>query len=173
MSSALARWNQLGDVEAEYELLACCGSRAWAHGMAGRRPIASESALLATSDEIWRGLSEVDWMEAFRSHPRIGESPAEPPPIDGANRTADWSAQEQSGVAAVGDAIKVRLAEANREYEKRFEHIFIVCAAGRSAVEILEVLQQRLQNDTRTELREAAEQQRQITQIRLRKWLAE
>ena len=173
MSRALERWNRLADVEAENELLACCGSRAWAQRMAGRRPFGGESELLAAADETWWKLSEVDWMEAFRSHPRIGESCAEPPPVDGANRSAHWSAQEQSGVAAVGDAIKVALVEANREYEQRFGHIFIVCATGRSAVEILEALEQRLQNDARTELREAAEQQRQITQIRLRKWLAE
>lgn len=173
MSDTLARWNRMPGAEAENEILACCGSRAWARGVVSGRPFVSESALLAVSDETWRGLSEVDWMEAFRSHPRIGESHAEPPPIVSTKRSAEWSEQEQSGLAAVSDAIKIALAEANREYEQRFGHIFIVCATGRTAADILGALRQRLQNDPRTELHEAAEQQRQITQIRLRKWLAE
>ena len=169
MSDALDRWNRLPATEAEEEILACCGSRAWAQRMASRRPILSEPALLAAADEIWRGVSEGDWMEAFRSHPRIGESRAERPA--GANSAA-WSAQEQSGVTASEQAIKAPLADGNSEYEKRFGHIFIVCATGKSAEEILRILRRRLQNDTATELREAAEQQRQITQIRLKRWLA-
>ena len=168
MSDALDRWNRLPVREAEADILACCGSRAWAQAMASRRPIASEAALFATSDETWRGLSEADWMEAFRSHPRIGESRPERP---AAANSAAWSAQEQSGVTASEQAIKAALADGNSEYEKRFGHIFIVCATGKSADEILGILQRRLQNDAATELREAAEQQRQITHIRLKRWL--
>ena len=100
-------------------------------------------------------------MEAFRSHPRIGESRA--PRFFAGPSSAAWSTQEQKKVADAGDAVKVALAEANREYEQRFGRIFIVCATGKSAPEILEILQRRLQNDAATELREAAEQQRQIT----------
>ena len=170
MSDALGRWNQLPAAEAENEILACCGSHAWARGMASRRPIADERSLLAASDETWRGLTESDWMEAFRSHPRIGESRAERP--SGA-QSASWSAQEQSGATGGEDAVKIALADGNREYEKRFGHIFIVCATGKSAAEILGILRRRLKNDAQTELQEAAEQQRQITQIRLKRWLAE
>ncbi len=108
-------------------------------------------------------------MEAFSSHPRIGESRAERPTGD---HSAAWSEQEQSGVAGGESAIKRALADGNWEYEKRFGHIFIVCATGKSAPEILEILRRRLQNDARTELREASEQQRQITRIRLKRWLA-
>jgi 2-oxo-4-hydroxy-4-carboxy-5-ureidoimidazoline decarboxylase len=79
--------------------------------------------------------------------------------------------QEQKEVADAGYAVKIALAEGNREYEHKFGRIFIVCATGKSAAELLEILRRRLQNDARTELHEAAEQQRQITQIRLRKWL--
>lgn len=168
MSETLERWNRLAAPEAEKEILTCCGSPAWALTMASRRPIRDEAALLSASDEIWRGLSEADWMEAFRSHPRIGESRAERP---AGGHSAAWSAQEQSGVAASEDAVKIALADGNREYEKRFGHIFIVCATGKSAPEVLSVLRRRLQNDAATELREAAEQQRQITQIRLKRWL--
>jgi 2-oxo-4-hydroxy-4-carboxy-5-ureidoimidazoline decarboxylase len=169
VSEALALWNQLPVAEAEKEIVACCGSRAWARGMASRRPLGDEAALLAASDEIWHGLSEADWKEAFRRHPRIGESRAELP---AEGRSSAWSAEEQSGVAAEGDAVKMALEDANREYERRFGHIFIVCAAGKSAAEILAILRERLGNDPMTELREAAEQQRQITQIRLKRWLA-
>jgi 2-oxo-4-hydroxy-4-carboxy-5-ureidoimidazoline decarboxylase len=169
MNEVLARWNGLPAAEAEKEILACCGSREWARGLARRRPLADEMALLSASDEIWRSLTEADWMEAFRSHPRIGESRAAEPVHA---RSAMWSAQEQSGVATGPDPVKIALAEGNREYERRFGHIFIVCAAGKSGAEILEILQRRLQNDARTELHEAVEQQRQITHIRLKKWLS-
>ena len=109
-------------------------------------------------------------MEAFRSHPRIGES--EPRESASAEASA-WSTHEQQSVTAAGNAVKVELAEANREYERRFNHIFIVCATNKSAPEILEILRQRLRNDAESEIREAAEQQRLITHIRLKKWLAQ
>jgi 2-oxo-4-hydroxy-4-carboxy-5-ureidoimidazoline decarboxylase len=168
MSDALELWNRLSVEEAEKEILPCCGSTAWAHGMTGRRPIADEAALLAASDETWRGLAEPDWTEAFRSHPRIGESSAG---SASQTRPAKWSAQEQGGVAVADDAVKTALAEANREYERRFHRIFIVCATGKTAPEILQIIQRRMQNDDRAELHEAAEQQRLITHLRLKKWL--
>jgi 2-oxo-4-hydroxy-4-carboxy-5-ureidoimidazoline decarboxylase len=169
MNQVLARWNRLSSEDAEKEILPCCGSRRWARGMAARRPLRDEASLLAASDETWRTLAEKDWMQAFRNHPRIGESKAaEVAPA----QSAAWSAQEQGEVAAAGDAVKIALAEGNREYEKRFGLIFIVCATGKSGPEILEILQRRLHNDKATELREAAEQQRQIMRIRLERWLS-
>jgi 2-oxo-4-hydroxy-4-carboxy-5-ureidoimidazoline decarboxylase len=167
MSTVLARWNRLPVDDAESEILPCCGSRAWAMGLASRRPIANEADLLAASDEAWRSLAEPDWMEAFRSHPRIGESVAAASPTQSAN----WAAQEQRKVSEADDAVKIALAEGNREYERRFQHIFIVCATGKTALEMLSILRERLENDAVTELREAAEQQRLITQIRLKKWI--
>jgi OHCU decarboxylase len=168
MNTPLARWNRAAIDEAARVILPCCGSNAWAQGMVARRPLASEAALLAASDEVWRDLTHSDWMEAFRSHPRIGESRG---PQPASAQSVDWSAQEQRHVADAETVMKVALADANREYERRFNRIFIICAAGKSASEILETLQRRLQNDAETELHEAAEQQRQITQIRLGKWL--
>jgi OHCU decarboxylase len=168
--TVLTRWNNLSSVEAEKEILSCCGSTAWARGMAARRPIANQAALLSASDETWSGTSEQDWMEAFRAHPRIGESRASDAV---AARSAGWSAQEQKNVSIEAAETKAALSEGNREYEHRFGHIFIVCAAGKTGGEILEILRRRLQNDAATELREAAEQQRQITQLRLKRWVAE
>ena len=168
MSDVLARWNFLPIAAAVDEILPCCGSRAWADGMVGRRPLPDEPALLAASDETWRSLAESDWLEAFRSHPRIGESQA---PKAALQRSVTWSAEEQQNVASADDSIKIALAEGNREYERRFNRILIVCATGKSPAEILKILQRRMKNDEHTELQEASEQQRQITQIRLKKWL--
>jgi OHCU decarboxylase len=168
-TAALSRWNHLPANEAENEILPCCGSRGWAVALAKRRPLANEAALLAASDEAWRSLDEADWLEAFRSHPRIGESLAP----TSSERSAAWPSQEQRNVADADHAVKIALAEGNREYERRFQHIFIVCATGKTATEMLAMLERRLHNDAATELREAAEQQRQITQIRLRKWLSQ
>jgi 2-oxo-4-hydroxy-4-carboxy-5-ureidoimidazoline decarboxylase len=177
MADILARWNRLPAADAENEILPCCGSRAWARGLASRRPIADEASLLAASDETWRALGESDWLEAFRSHPRIGETHAVSAMGERSvgERSAAWSAQEQSNVTAEADnnadAVKIALAAANRDYEQRFGRIFIVCATGKSAAEMLAILRHRMQNSAAAELLEAAEQQRQITQIRLRKWL--
>lgn len=168
MSSVLARWNGLAAEEAEREILPCCGSRGWAAGMAGRRPLGDEAALLAAADEVWRGLAVKDWMEAFASHPRIGERKA---PQSATVQSAAWSAQEQRDAAAADDAVKAALAAGNAEYERRFGRVFLLCATGKSASEILEILGRRLRNDAAVELTEAAEEQRKITAIRLRKWL--
>jgi OHCU decarboxylase len=169
----LARWNRLPIDEAIRAILPCCGSKAWAQRIVARRPFVDEAALVVASDETWRNLTRSDWMEAFNSHPRIGESrasqslPGQSPPV----QSVAWSAQEQRSVEGADADAKVALADANREYERRFDRIFIVCATGKSAPEILEILRRRLKNDAESELHEAAEQQRQITEIRLRKWL--
>ena len=170
MTDVLKRWNQLSADEAEKEVMACCGSRLWAREMANRRPIADEARLLSVSDEVWRSLGERDWSEAFESHPRIGESRS----VRGRDRrSAVWSSEEQQAASAESDAVKVALAEGNGEYERRFGRIFIVCATGKTGAQILEILRHRLHNDRATEMREAAEQQRQITRLRLKKWLSQ
>jgi 2-oxo-4-hydroxy-4-carboxy-5-ureidoimidazoline decarboxylase len=166
----LSRWNLLPAGEAANEILPCCGSGAWARAMASHRPIQDIATLLATSDRIWRDLNAEDWLEAFRSHPRIGETRA---PQESSAKSQNWSVQEQSRAGKSGDSLKRALAESNREYEQRFGRIFIICATGKSGEEILANLRQRLNNDDATELQEAAQQQRQITQLRLRKWLAD
>jgi OHCU decarboxylase len=167
--SGLDRLNALPADDAERELLTCCGSRAWARRVAAARPFADADALLQTADATWWDLDESDWREAFRSHPKIGEKKAE---AGQTNREQAWSAGEQAGMTSAADATRDALAEGNRAYEARFGYIYIVCATGRTADEMLALLQQRLENDPQTEIRAAAEEQRKITRIRLQKLLA-
>ncbi len=150
-------------------MIACCGARRWAAAMVAERPIESPEKLSATAGQIWSTMEVPDWMEAFACHPRIGERKA-------ANATAkskEWSKQEQSTAAAADAGVLAQLTVGNTAYEERFGFTYIVCASGKSAEEMLAILQRRISNDRETELRVAAEQQRQIMQIRLRKWLAE
>ena len=164
----LARWNSLSPDEAAREILPCCGSRAWAEQLAAQRPFAAPEALFAASDAVWLALPEADWNEAFDSHPRIGQQHARAATA----QSLSWSSSEQSAVTSSPDAAaKLALAEGNRTYEAKFGRIFLVCATGRSTAEILAILRARMGNTPAQELREAAEQQRQITQLRLRRWL--
>lgn len=166
--SGLERLNALPAEEAESDLRACCGSREWARRMTERRPFSSVEELLAEAERVWWALAPEDWLEAFRSHPRIGERRSEAAQPE---RGARWSEQEQAGVAAAENATLTALAEANRSYEARFGHIYIVCATGRTAPEMLGLLLRRLTNDPATELRVAAGEQAKITRLRLEKLL--
>lgn len=168
MNDVLVRWNGAPAAEAAKEILPCCGSTAWAERLTQRRPFADHASLLAASNQIWFSLTPADWLEAFRSHPRIGESSAS---MTASARSAAWSRQEQDRIAPADDETKSALAAANRAYEEKFGRIFIVCATGKSVAEILAILRRRMQNDKDTEIREAAEEQRLITQLRLKKWL--
>jgi 2-oxo-4-hydroxy-4-carboxy-5-ureidoimidazoline decarboxylase len=168
MNKVLARWNSLDLAAAAREALPCCGSRAWATSLASRRPIDEEESLIETSSSIWLSLPEEAWQEAFDSHPRIGQNHAQ---AHATGESLRWSAQEQRTALTKDEATKLALEDANRRYEERFGRIFIVCASGKTSAEILAILEARMQNDNATELREAAEQQRQITQLRLHRWL--
>jgi len=167
MNAVLERWNSLDPILAAEEILPCCGSRAWASEMAARRPIADEDHLSVISDAVWLGLPEAAWQEAFDSHPRIGEQKAK----SATDESLSWSASEQSRAMTPDEEAKLALAEGNRRYEEKFGRIFIVCASGKSAAEILALLEQRMHYAPAVELQEAAEQQRQITQLRLKRWL--
>jgi len=165
--AVLARWNELDADAAAREILPCCGSLAWAESLAARRPFATVEELCAISDAVWAGLAEDDWREAFDSHPRIGQTHARAATVE----SLAWSSEEQQAAVSPDEAAKLALAEANRQYEEKFGRIFIVCAAGRSAAEILAICEGRMKNTAAAEMLEAAEQQRQITQLRLRRWL--
>ena len=157
----LSEVNAMDERAAALEFRRCCGSFRWATRMAQARPFASAEEMSAAADTAWWTLGRPDWLEAFAAHPQIGTSA----PV------SDWSAAEQSGLAGAADRTRRRLAEANRDYHARFGYIFIVCATGKSADEMLDTLEQRLRNDPDHELRIAAEEQRKITQLRLTKML--
>src|SRR5437870_1162910 len=161
----LEELNALNPATAERELLRCCGSARWARMMASARPFGTADEMLAAADRIWSALGPDDWLQAFRAHPRIGESGGP----DTSGRSGDWSDQEQAGVRTARDAVRDRLAQGNRHYEARFGYIFIVCATGRSAEEMLAMLERRLTNQPDDELRIAAEEQRTITRLRIAK----
>lgn len=164
----LRRLDTLPRQEAEAALLACCGSTAWARRMAGERPFRDRQKLLEAGERVWWELGRQDWLEAFSRHPRIGEKRAAKRTSAKAQR---WSETEQAGARGAASENLTELRTANQAYEARFGHIFIVCASGKSSQEMLELLQQRLQNDADTELRIAAEEQRRITHLRLEKLL--
>jgi OHCU decarboxylase len=138
--------------------------------MTSARPFNSLEDLLTKADTLWRSLSEEDWLEAFCAHPKIGEQKAAAAQSEQAR---SWSAQEQSGTVSAGAETRAALATGNQEYEKRFGFIFIVCATGKTSEEILAILNRRLQHEHGTELPVAAEEQRQITRLRLEKLLTQ
>jgi len=131
--------------------------------MAAARPFSTVEQLADTADAIWRQLEPSGWLEAFAAHPRIGASVA----------GESWAGEEQRGAATASSALRERLAERNRDYEARFGYIFIVCATGKTAGDMLQILERRLTHDPAEELRIAAEEQRQITRLRLGRLVGE
>jgi OHCU decarboxylase len=167
MNPVLDAWNNADAAEATQAMLACCRAPSWASQMVALRPISNIAALSEAADRVWAAMSESDWLEAFAGHPRIGERRA----AADSERSTAWAEQEQSGTSSANENILRELAEGNALYEQRFGFTYIVCATGRSADEMLAILKGRVANDRVSELKEAAEQQRQILQIRLGKWL--
>ena len=145
---------------AEADLLKCCASKRWAQEMAAHS-FPNPKEVLATADSIWWGLKPEDWHEAFAAHPRIGERTEQ-----------QWAREEQFGTRHASDGILTEIKQANQQYEQRFGHIFIVMASGKSADQMLKILRERLANDPETELRIAAQQQLEITHLRLKRLLA-
>jgi OHCU decarboxylase len=160
--------NSLPPVEAKAELLKCCGSARWAERMAAARPFHSIDSMLETADKIWWELDAADWLEAFSHHPKIGEKKAQSAQ---SQQAARWSVEEQSTAGKAAEVTFLELVSLNLAYEERFGFIFIVCATGKTSEEMLALLRERLHNDRETELRIAAEEQRRITHLRLRKLL--
>ena len=160
--------NALSSEAARTEFLKCCGSTRWAAMLTERRPFANLDQLLVQASHVWWALDQTDWLEAFRSHPKIGEKKAA---ASVAAESQQWSAQEQQGVARASDEAVEKLARLNRAYEEKFGFIFIVCATGKSTDEILALLETRLENEPAAELRNAAGEQAKITDLRLRRLL--
>ena len=136
--------------------------------MAAARPFADVSALLDQAEEIWQNLDAQDWLEAFAAHPKIGAKKAA---SHQTAQSADWSKSEQSGTENADDSVRNELEEANNLYENKFGFIFIVCATGKSAEEMLSLCKQRSNNSETEEIKIAADEQRKITEIRLKKLL--
>lgn len=167
MNPILDAWNHADPAEATQAMLACCCTQRWADQMVALRPIPTVAALSEAADRVWATMGETDWLEAFACHPRIGERKAP----SASEQFSSWSQQEQSCATGADQCTMRQLAEGNALYEQRFGFTYIVCATGKSADEMLAILQRRLANTRVAELKEAAEQQRQIMQIRLGKWL--
>ncbi len=149
-----------------HELRTCCGSCAWVSALVAKRPFGSIDALVAASDAAWSIVSEKDWLEAFQSHPRIGESHAK---REQSGVAKSWSSAEQARVSDAHAATRAELTSVNDSYEQKFGFIYIVCATGKSVDEMLVLAKSRMNHDRETELRVAAEEQRKITNLRLEK----
>ena len=152
------------DADARALLTRACGASRWVDRMMARRPFGGDARLLRAARIEWFGLTEADWLEAFSHHPPIGDRGTLAARFPA---THDLSTREQSAVAFANADVIGQLAAANREYLDRFGFIFIVCATGKTAGEMLQLLRDRLGNDRATELRTAAEEQAKITALRL------
>jgi len=151
------------------ELTRCCGSSRWVEQMIAARPFKSVSELMTCSDDVWQYLAVDDWQEAFAHHPKIGDLSSIKAKFAS---TSAWAQGEQKGVASASDDVLEALAKGNSDYEQKFGYIFIVCATGKSADEMLALLQERLKNEPAHEIRNAMREQNKITRIRLEKLLS-
>ena len=159
--------NALDTEEAAAALRRCCGSDAWAEAMVASRPFADDVALMLRADEAWWTLPEKEWLEAFAHHPRIGEDPDRLRRKFGS--TADWAGTEQAGIQRSSEETLAALLQENIEYEARFGHVFLICATGLSADQMLRALRRRRSHDPARERLVAAGEQAKITRLRLQK----
>lgn len=156
----LEELNWLDEAELSEALWNCCGSSAWVTGMMELFPVGSATGLYAAASLVWRECTEEDWLEAFRAHPKIGE------------RVTGVAAAEQAGTSLAGAEVLEELAEGNKRYFEKFGYIFIVCATGKSAEEMLGLLRERLGKTPEEEILVAVGEQEKITRIRLEKLLS-
>lgn len=158
--------NIISQPQLKEELMKCCGSTTWVKMMMAYFPADDLVELLEDAEEMWYECSEEDWKEAFTHHPKIGDVESLTTKFAS---TAAWASGEQSRVNIVAKETIEALAQSNRLYEERFGYIFIVCATGKSAEEMLELLQSRLSNKPEEEIKIAADEQNKITQLRIQK----
>ena len=166
--TGIERFNHMSRAQARKALLACCGSEKWVERMLGARPFPSSAQLLETADKAWAALGRKDWLEAFRHHPPIGAKKADAKQSEIARQ---WSSDEQAAAQRAPAETLAVLAAANQAYEATFGHVFLICATGKPAEEILKSVRERLSNDPEIELQIAVEEQRKITRLRLEKLL--
>lgn len=165
---SVAEWlDALPRDQAAAALMRCCGSKRWVEGMLAARPFETDQAMYTIAEGLWDRATPTDIREALAHHPEIGAD------IDALRRrfasTATWAEGEQAGMHGADEATIIALRNGNLRYRERFGHVFVVCATGKRADEMLVLLQARLGNDPTTELRIAASEQRKITRLRLEK----
>jgi len=157
----LDKLNHLPTSQAATEFLRVCGSKKWADTMVELRPFLSVNDLFTFSERTWKNLDPQDWLEAFSHHPKIGDQ----------NKVDKWAQQEQSGVQGSAEQVLTALVEWNKKYEEKFGYVFLICATGKSAEEMLSSLKIRMRNDARNELQIAMGEAMKITKLRLEKLL--
>ena len=162
----LEQLNKLPRPELHQELFTCCSSMAWVENLAKKRPFQDMTHLISEAEKVWSSLGERDWLEAFAGHPQIGDVSTLEKKYAA---TSDWASSEQSGVGAASRETLLELADYNKKYLNKFGFIFIVCATGKSAQGMLDLLKGRIDNEREVELKIAAAEQFKITKIRLEK----
>jgi 2-oxo-4-hydroxy-4-carboxy-5-ureidoimidazoline decarboxylase len=165
----LSELNTLNKSQLHLALERCCGARKWVEKMTEIFPVNDQKILLDKAEEIWYQCNEVDWIEAFTHHPKIGDINALKEKFAS---TSKWAEGEQGAVKQTSHEVLQALAEGNELYEQKFGYIFIVCATGKSAEEMLALLQARLSNKPEDEIKIAMEEQNKITKLRIQKLLA-
>jgi len=164
----LKQLNELSQQQAQQTFINCCSSQRWVEKMVSARPFESIASLQNVADDNWTNLSEEDFLQAFEGHPKIGD-------INSLKQkyasTQSIASGEQSLVADASETVIKELSQCNQDYREKFGFIFIVCATGKSADQMLDLLKQRLPNSRAIEIQNAAEEQRKIFQIRIKKQL--
>ncbi len=173
MNSALQNLNSGSQTQAHETLARCCGASKWIEAVARSRPFANENELNSASEAAFGALRKSDWLEAFEHHPRIGDVNALRAKFATLAATKQWAGGEQARARGASEQTLAALNQGNRDYEAKFGFLFIVCATGKSADEMLALLEARLPNDADDEWRIAAGEQRKITRLRLAKLLAD
>jgi 2-oxo-4-hydroxy-4-carboxy-5-ureidoimidazoline decarboxylase len=162
-SIAVTEFDGADLADAAAELMPCCASRRWVSELVARRPFGDLETLRAASDAVLATLDWVDVEQALSAHPRIGER------VGGSATEAAWSRSEQAGAASAADEVAQGLVTANRLYERKFGYVFLICATGRSAAEMLAAAQARLDNDPFAERAVVAQELAAIVRLRLAK----
>lgn len=168
--------NKLNEQDLKDALFRCCGSTKWVDGMVAQRPFDSPNGLHAKAKQVYATLEPADYLEAFSHHPRIGgdlDKLREKFATTADWSPADWSANEQASVKQASEEVLKRLASGNDAYYEKYGYIFIVCATGKSAQEMLDLLEARLPNDPAEEIKIAAGEQEKIMGLRLDKLVDE
>jgi len=168
--TTLTRFNAMEKAAAVAEMEKLCGSKRWCESMADSRPYTERSSIHEAAGKAFDAVADKDWLEAFSHHPRIGDINSLRLKYAG-NR--DWSLGEQAGAVGVSEGVLGALAKGNVDYANQFGFQFIVCATGKTASEMLELLLARLNNAKASELKIAAAEQRKITHLRIDKWSLE